>query len=263
MFDAGNAPGDVAGAIMASEAAPIRRSGTYRLLTLGNPKVAKGSGYGYLTAVLHFAPADLAGRGTVCVYSTPGCRAGCLNKAGRGGIVAKGKRTNAIQRARVRRTRDYFERRDAFMAQLHADIARLIWDAARHGLKPALRINGTSDLPGLAHKVAAVWPTLAMYDYTKLPKPWVRERSNYRLTFSRAENNDAACLEALAHGVNVAVVFDTPKGRALPATWNGYPVVDGDKTDLRFLDPRGVVVGLRAKGPARRDRSGFVVRTVA
>src|SRR5215813_10521695 len=92
-------------------------------------------------------------------------------------------------------------------------------------------------------------------------RPWLRQMANYTLTFSRTEANEAECFEALAHGVNVAVIFDTKRGRALPSTYYGMPVVDGDLTDLRYLDPRGVVIGLRAKGKkAKADRSGMVVR---
>jgi len=108
--------------------------------------------------------------------------------------------------------------------------------------------------------IMEAFSTVQFYDYTKhrnrrdLP-------SNYHLTFSRSEANNDAALEWLAAGGNVAVVFDTKKGQALPETWNGYRVIDGDLTDLRFLDDKNVVVGLRAKGPARKDTSGFVVHT--
>ena len=37
------------------------------------------------------------------------------------------------------------------------------------------------------------------------------------------------------------------------------PVINGDKTDMRFKDPVGVIVGLKAKGKARKDTSGFVI----
>ena len=104
---------------------------------------------------------------------------------------------------------------------------------------------------------------LCSNDYTKLPRPWQRERSNYKLTFSLSENNEADAREALAHGVNVAVVFQIKKGHALPSHYMGHEVIDGDLTDLRFTDDkakdgRAVIVGVRAKGKAKRDASGFV-----
>jgi hypothetical protein len=105
------------------------------------------------------------------------------------------------------------------------------------------------------------FPNVQFYDYTKLPKPYLRTRDNYSITFSYSGENLAESLDALAHGVNVAVVFNTKKGAELPEFWNGYRVIDGDMHDLRFLDARGVVVGLRAKGKARKQTSAFIVRT--
>ena len=88
--------------------------------------------------------------------------------------------------------------------------------------------------------------------------------ANYHLTFSYAgpENLEAA-IAMLDRGISVAVVFDTPRGKDLPGSWGAARVIDGDKHDLRFLDPPGVVVGLRAKGRARNDDSGFVVKVAA
>lgn len=233
------------------------------LLTIGNPKTLKGEARGYLTAVLHLAPADSAGLGTVCPMATAGCKAACLNTAGRGGIFKAGESTNAIQQARIRRTRAYFADPAAFTAQLIADVERHVAKAKRMGLTPAIRINGTSDLPALAATVAAAFPSVQFYDYTKLPQPWKRNggrHGNYHLTFSLSESNGVDAMTAIERGgVNVAVVFSTKRGQPLPATWYGFPVVDGDLSDLRFLDPTRSIVGLRAKGRARRDTSGFVV----
>lgn len=232
------------------------------LLTVGNPKTLKGEAAGYLTAVLHLAPADTSGVGNVCPMATAGCKASCLNTAGRGGIFKAGETSNAQSNARIARTRRYFADRAAFTVDLHDDIAAHARRAKRTGLTPCVRVNGTSDLPGLAAMMADSFPDVQFYDYTKVPQPWKRHggaHGNYHLTFSRSESNDLACRAALAYGVNVAVVFSTPRGRRLPETWHTYRVVDGDTSDLRFLDPRGVVVGLRAKGRARRDTTGFVV----
>jgi hypothetical protein len=174
-------------------------------------------------------------------------------------VVAAGRRTNAIQQARVKRTRLYFSDPERFLAILAADILRQQRRATTHGLRFAVRLNGTSDLPGLPLLMSARFPDVVFYDYTKHPAPWKRARPNYSVTFSRSESNESACLDALAHGVNVAVVFSTRKGEPLPARWKGWPVMDGDVSDLRFLDAPRHVVGVRAKGPARRDTSGFVV----
>src|SRR5437899_141990 len=104
---------------------------------------------------------------------------------------------------------------------------------------------------------------ILFYDYTKVPRPELRRRPNYHITFSRSETNWRLCELALSNGVNVAVVFDVKRGKPLPEQHEGYPVLDGDLSDLRFLDKRtsthAVIIGLRAKGKARRDTSGFVV----
>jgi len=249
-----------------------------RLLTRGdrNPKVYKGQAAGWSTAILHLAPADVAGRGTVCPWSTAGCRAACLNKAGRGGIIRKGERTNNIQRARVRKTRWFFDDRPGFLSRLDREIALHVARARVSGLRPAVRLNGTSDIswervaPGLFDR----FPGVMFYDYTKSraralaahgAAPWP---ANYDLTFSWSGENAAECAEVLAAGGRVAVPFAgkvpvggffNPRGAVLGKTTEAFPIIDGDASDLRFLDGRGVVVGLKAKGPAKRDRSGFVV----
>jgi hypothetical protein len=247
----------------------------YKLLTVGNPKTVKGTGFGYLTAVLHLAPASLSGR-NVCPAATKGCIAACLNTAGRGGIsaggtlthddVAAGKR-NAIQEARIRRTRFLYQNRAGFIAALEADIRRLAADAAAHGLRAALRLNGTSDLDwhGMAPSVVALAASLgvALYDYTKVPNR--RKRAGvhgYSVTLSLTEANDALAADWLRAGHNVAVVFAAKRGAALPPSYviagEAFRVIDGDEHDLRFLDPAGVIVGLRAKGNAKKDTTGFV-----
>lgn len=237
------------------------------LLTFGNPKTAKGEARGYLTAVLHLSPANEAGMGTVCARSSAGCRAMCLNTAGRGGIFAKGATTNVIQEARKRRTAFYKLDPTGFEAALAADIAAAQRKAARMGVTLCVRVNGTSDLRGLAIRTAERFPTVQFYDYTKLAMPQPEKLpANYHLTFSRSEDNELEVAFALSQRINVAVVFSTPRSKPLPryAYYAGrrYDVIDGDAHDLRFLDPKGVIVGLRAKGRARKDTSGFVVRCV-
>jgi hypothetical protein len=103
-----------------------------------------------------------------------------------------------------------------------------------------------------------MFQSVQFYDYTKLPNRR-NVPSNYHLTFSRSESNELDALRILANGVmNVAVVFDT-----LPTKWAGVKVIDGTETDLRFLDEQGVVVGLVAKGKAKKDNSGFTILTRA
>jgi len=238
-----------------------------KLLSTGNPKVLKGMKQGYNTYILHLAPADLSGYQT-CPKATIGCKDACLNTAGRGGIFKKGESTNVIQDARIRKTKRYFEDRIGFMADLVADIELAIKQSAKLGLVPVFRLNGTSDLSFEKHPVIRggrvfrnvfdAFSDIQFYDYTKVLGRKVTEVKNYSLTFSAADGNDADVAKAIAQGYNVAVVFGVKKTDALPSQYLGLPVFNGDESDLRFLDPRGVVVGLYAKGKARKDTSGFV-----
>ena len=235
-----------------------------KLLTTNNPKTAKGEQHGYLTAILHLAPSKLASVAVgkvidVCPWSSPGCREGCLYSAGRAGIMKKGENSNVIMRARIERTRMFFSARAAFMRQLKREIGNHATLAEKHDLSPTVRLNGTSDLPweAIAPELFYSFPEIDYYDYTKAMHRAASNDlpDNYSLTFSRSETNESDAIEVLLSGGNVAIVFEV-----VPETWNGFKVINGDENDLRFKDPRGVVVGLKAKGKAKRDASGFVVR---
>jgi len=233
---------------------------TRNVLTYGNTKTAKGEASGYLTGILHLAPGKLAGI-EVCPMASAGCLAACLNTAGRGWV-------DKIQQARINKTRWLFDDRKGFMQALVWSIEATIRKAEREGMVPTIRLNGTSDLPWEKFKCIrngveyrnpmAAFPEVQFYDYTKIPAraiKWAERRmpTNYHVTFSASEDNESACRMVSMAGGNVAVVFDT-----IPDNWYGRKVVNGDETDLRFLDPAGVVVGLKAKGEAKHDNSGFV-----
>lgn len=219
-----------------------------KLLTTSNTKTAKSQDFGYLTYILHFAPSKLSGY-NVCPKASDGCIEVCLNVSGMG-IFSN------VQEARKTRTLYYFNEREKFMVQLEREIFSAIRKAKKMGLKLAIRLNGTSDIPTLAIAMAKKFPEVTFYDYTKIAKTFDKELpENYHLTFSKSEKNDSEVKEVLEKGFNVAVVFNE-----LPKTFMGKKVIDGDKHDLRFLDPKGVVVGLVAKGKAKKDESGFVVR---
>jgi hypothetical protein len=230
----------------------------FKLLSTANPKIQKGTEKGYLSFILHLAPSDLSGRNT-CPKATPGCAAACLNTAGRGGMFKKGENTNMIQKARIRKTNYFFHDRDAFMEDLVTDIMKAVNFARRKGLKPVFRLNGTSDLSWEkyptrygAENIFDQFPTLQFYDYTKVLGRKVANIPNYHLTFSAADGNDADVEQALAQGMNVTVVYDKiPEG-----------VYSADEDDLRFLDPKVGIIGLKAKGRAKKDTSGFVKRTI-
>ena len=229
------------------------------LLSTANPKIQKGTKLGYLSFILHLAPADLSGHNT-CPKATAGCKAACLNTAGRGGMFKKGENTNMIQKARIRKTLAFFNDREQFMADLAKDIRKGIKQATKLGLTPVFRLNGTSDLSFEKYEVEgaknifALFPDVQFYDYTKVLGRKVADIANYHLTFSAADGNDADVNKAIAQGMNVTVVFDK-----IPAEYKGKPVFNADETDLRFLDPKGVVLGLKAKGRAKKDTTGFVV----
>lgn len=222
------------------------------LLTTNNTKVIKGQGRGYMTFILHLAPADSSGR-EVCPKRSAGCTAACLNTAGRGQM-------HKVQAGRLRKTEWYHQDRKGFMAQLIWDINAGIRRSRRHDAIPVFRLNGTSDIPWErvrvdGRNVFEMFPDVQFYDYTKILGRKVQAYANYHLTFSRSESNDRDVARAIAAGMNVAVVFDR-----LPETYLGLPVINADLDDLRFLDPPNSIAGLLAKGRGRRDESGFVVR---
>ena len=238
-----------------------------KLLSTGNPKMLKGLKQGYNTYILHLAPADLSGFNT-CPKATAGCKAACLNTAGRGGMFKKGESTNMIQEARIRKTAFFFEERAGFMEWLVADIKLAIKQSAKKGLIPVFRLNGTSDLSWekyevirdgkLYRNIFTAFPDVQFYDYTKVLGRKISDIKNYHLTFSAADGNDADVMKAIQQDYNVATVFGIKKTLPKPESYNGLPVFNGDESDLRFLDPKGVVVGLYAKGKAKKDTSGFV-----
>ena len=228
----------------------------FKLLSTANPKIQKGTKLGYLSFILHLAPADLSGKET-CPKRTAGCTAACLNTAGRGGMFKRGENTNMIQKARIRKTNEFFNNREQFMKDLYQDIVKAKKFAEKQGLIPVFRLNGTSDLSWEKYEVGTtglnlfqLFPTVQFYDYTKVLGRKVSQYPNYHLTFSKADGNDSDVAEALMQGMSVVAVYDKiPEG-----------VPSADETDLRFLDPKGVMLGLKAKGRAKKDYSGFVIR---
>lgn len=232
-----------------------------------NAKTVKGQKYGYKTAVLYLAPAGLAFdalgiEGTMCAMSSAaGCEGPCLNKAGRGQF-------DQIQHARINKTIYFLLDRIGFMQHLAHEIRVFVDRTRAEGYTPLVRLNGTQDhrwesepveLDGVTYpSLMALFPDVQFYDYTKLANR--RDiPANYDLTFSYSglPAFQPFVARALATGMRVAVVF---RDRAsIPAKFLGLPVVDGDDSDLRPLDPPGSIVALYAKGKAKHDVSGFVV----
>lgn len=233
-----------------------------RLFNVDNTyKTVLGRELGVSTAILYFAPAGESGR-QLCYWRSKGCERSCLYTAGHGSM-------DCVERARLAKTEYYYRHRAEFMLHAEKDLLAFQRNTLRRGLVPCVRLNGTSDLKwesasftgkdgkryrSLMHR----FPELQFYDYTKaLPseRPGIDELDNYHVTFSRSEDNHERAIEALAHGWNVAAVFR----KELPDTWEGYPVLNGDESDVRFYDEPGHIVGLKAKGKARKDTSGFVI----
>ena len=211
-------------------------------------KMAKGEKFGYKTAILHLAPYKLSGK-NVCPKASKECIAFCLNTSGRGQM-------NSVQQARINKTNLFWKDRKKFLEQLSLEIGQLKKRAASQGFKFAVRLNGTSDLAW--HRFSSLMdqhPDVIFYDYTKVYNHLDHNLKNYKITFSASGSNNTECMAALKAGHNVAYVFKDK----LPKKFQGKRVIDGDKHDLRFLDPRGVVVGLLAKGSAKKAAAGGFV----
>ena len=223
-----------------------------RLLSKGytNAKTAKN---GLKTLILYLAPFTQNSKGVnLCPKATAGCAAACLFTAGRGAFPKN------IQ-SRMNRTEYYLQDRPRFLAQSAKEINK----AAKKVDKLAVRLNGTSDIKlvemlTLAHDIQ---PNVVFYDYSKIERKAGRRKTvqghDYIVTYSFSESPDAIpnALQVLNRGGNVAVVFR----KNLPNTFLGYPVIDGDKSDIEMLTHSGVILGLKAKGKAVEDTSGFVI----
>lgn len=214
-----------------------------------NAKTIKGEDLGYITLIRYLAPADESGV-NVCP-NWGACRDVCLYTAGRG-------RFEKIKQARINKTlhrisnpKEHFELAEKEITS-EAKRAKLV------GKKIAVRLNGTSDLTGDTRKMAARFPNVQFYDYTKtdawrLNSP--HSNIHYTLSYDPVSVPWEECEKALKLGTNVAMVFND-----VPSSFMGHKVIDGDLHDLRFLDPRGVIVGLKAKGDAKKSTTAFVVK---
>jgi len=208
---------------------------------------------GWYTGILHLAPNTAAGGKTVCRWASPGCIAACLNTAGRG-------RMKMVQNARVRRTQQWHTDPKGFLSDLQWDIKATRRAAKREGLRPAIRLNGTSDIPWEKFVPMSDNEDIQFYDYTKSVNRMYKFisgdnwPSNYHLTFSLNEKNAEKALAVLKEGGNIAAVMLTNIG-----SWRGYPTVSGDIHDLTFTHPPRTVLALKPKGRATKDITGFVI----
>lgn len=233
------------------------------LLTTNNAKTSKGEKYGYLTYVLYLTPSDFSGIVNVCPMSKiAGCGLDktCLYHAGRG-------RMSTVVKGRLRKTQLFVHNKRAFFRDLIFDINLAKITAFHFNKKLAIRLNGTSDIQwehiSLEHEgkrynnIFELFPDVQFYDYTKIPN---RDLTipNYDLTFSYSgtEAFKPFVEQALSRNMRMAVVF---RNKKLPDYFMGKQVITGDDSDIRFIEPQNVIVGLYAKGQAIKDTSGFVV----
>ena len=223
----------------------------------GDAKTVKGQKLNtdktFVTGIMYLAPHKLSGVNVCPMAEQAGCVEGCLNSAGMG-------KFSNVQKARIAKTAWFNLDPKGFIDALAKDVDRFANWAIRKGLVPVIRPNGTSDIRFERYGIIERFPELQWYDYTKLHnRKGIPE--NYSLTWSYSGASKAysdRLGDVIKSGMNAAAVFKGPS-KSLPRAYKGIPVIDGDKHDLRFLDPQGVVVGLRAKGKAVYDESGFVI----
>ncbi len=233
------------------------------LLSTVNAKTVKGEKLGYTTYIMYLSPYTQNSKGiNLCSHASKGCAKACLFGSGAA-------RFENVQDGKRNKTEYYLADRKNFMLQLVKEITKAEkLHGAIEGEKQykkngidvlryknfAVRLNGTSDIPFEKIKldnglnIFEMFPNVQFYDYTKNPTRFAKELpSNYHLTFSRSEDNDTIVLDLLGKGHNVAIVFGVNDVSKLPTTYKGYTVINGDETDLRFLDEKNIVVGLKYK----------------
>ena len=222
-----------------------------------NTKTAKND---IKTFILYLAPHNLNYKGiTLCKDASKGCISSCLYSAGRG-------KFSNVQKSRINKANYFVTDKKLFLEQLNKEINKEINKSIKDDYKIAFRLNGTSDIDFIyllekhtSFKLSDIPSNIYFYDYTKsLPRALrYKNTPNYSLTFSKSESNDNAVKRALNEGINVAAVFSD----ILPKKYKGVTVVDGDKSDLEMIKFKNVILGLKAKGDAKKDTSGFVIKT--
>jgi hypothetical protein len=226
-----------------------------------NAKTVKGQKYGYMTGILYLAPYDLSGYQVCAMAKSAKCIVGCLNTAGRGVF-------SSIQAARINKTKYFFENREAFFYNLIKDIELLVSKAVQKRLIPLVRLNGTSDIKwevypieyeGITYpNIFSIFPDVQFYDYTKLSNR-LDIPENYDLTFSYSGVLSYQKYVNIAKNNNMRIAAVFRNKRDIPKKFLGLQCIDGDNSDIRHIDPKGVIVALYAKGKAKKDYSGFVV----
>jgi hypothetical protein len=209
-----------------------------------------------LTYCIYLAPADTSGY-NVCPASTPECRKGCLATSGRARMeYVRGE--TMIEKCRINKTKLFFKHQEFFMNWLVAEINSFKLKSIIKKMNFAVRLNGTSDIDWSKVKLNNInifdlFSDVNFYDYTKNKNKFKNKPTNYHLTLSYTGRNWNACKEMLDNGNNVAMVFNIPAHKPLPKEYRGYKVIDGDITDLRIKDSKGIIVGLHWKNIANKE----------
>jgi len=239
-----------------------------KLLSINHDtKTIKGLEKGYLTGIMYLAPYTLGGKNLCPFAKAAGCIEACLYTAGRGIF-------NSVQNARLNRTKLFHNDINAFMNKLAIEIEALERVAIKKGLIPVIRLNGTSDIEFeriafdyefMHNKVRSItifelFPNIQFYDYTKNP---YRDSlpKNYDLTFSYSNKPEFQKFNniAIEKGLRIAAVFSDQN---IPAYFLNREVLNGDESDLTFLAPKNTILGLYAKGKAKKDLGGFIIKTI-
>ncbi len=225
------------------------------LLTKGesSAKLAKDTGKGYLTSILYLASGQYDSRlcpaAGVCKQAALGL---CLVLNSGRTAMSQGKDFGPAA-AKIKRTQSYFANPEAFKSGLRKELQALERRAVKAGLKPACRLNGGSDLDWT--DIYNEFPNIQFWEYTKRPDLAIKLSviPNVSVTYSYSERTTDRILSLIsAAKINMAVVFETKRGKPLPGQFKGMAVIDGDKSDLRFNDVKGVCIGLRFKAAANR-----------
>lgn len=234
------------------------------LLTTNNAKTIKSLKYGVTTYILYLSPHRQNSQNkSVCPMASTGCISACLYGAGHGSM-------STVQKGRINKTELFLQDRNLFLKMLYVEISQI---QLKHKLEKtdfAIRLNGTSDVSWESFKIAdtgknifETFKKITFYDYTKNYLRFKKELpKNYRLIFSRSETNEAIAIELIKKGINIAMVFDR-----LPEQYKGYNVIDGDLSDMRFKDAKGIIVGLKYKSLTGKNvnnqtafDNGFAIR---
>lgn len=220
------------------------------LLSTNNAKTIKGEGLGYTTYIMYLSPYNQNSKGiNLCSHASKGCAKACLFSSGAA-------RFNRVQQGKINKTEWFLDNRVEFLNKLDAEITAIENKKKHQGQDdiPVIRLNGTSDITFEKFKIRdgknifELHPNVQFYDYTKNHFRFKKQLpSNYHLTFSMSEDNKEKSMELLSQGINVAMVFGVRDVNDFPTTYNGYEVINGDETDLRFLDDKNVIVGLKYK----------------